>query len=472
MPGRCSDNVEGYGLMLPCAVMIRARVLGAVLVPGLLLGAALLPGCFSSCTGKPAAPAAPAAQTPVSPMPAPVVQTPTAPPPGPAVQTPEAPPPPPPEEPKKEEPPKPTLTLENMRAVREGMTQLEVQEKMGVPGALIAGTDQASVVYRWNQAGLSFLAKFENGKLIRKSIITPLGDEVPTEKVEGKTIDKDLYNGIRAGMSFDEVMGRIGIEAQPISKNSENVNIYTWRDSSGSSFTARFENDKLVKKSGLFVAKGKGKGKAEEEQAEGERPPEPNTRTAEDNAEEAAGNADDGMNGAEDNAEQAAGGTETDTAETAPPAPRKGRVTVAGASRREREAEKGGGKSGSYRPRAQLPQNMLRLPQGSYEIRVRNAADTRVKAAVVSQEGSTELTIPPGGKQSVFVNQGDYVVNFIYDDDPYTLHRGGVIPIGQWLTDMEVFLYGDTYNVQVLDKSRDKPQSRENAPNLKSEFRR
>ena len=466
MPGWCSDNVEGYRLMLPCAVMIRTRALGAVLALGLLAGMALLPGCFSSCTGKTVPPAAPAVQTPPSPMPAPSVQTPVSPAPGPAVQTPTAPPEP---EPPKVEPPKPTITIEGMRAVKEGMTQLEVQEKMGAPGALIAGTDKASTVYRWNQAGLSFLARFEDGKLTRKSIITPQGEEVPAEKDLKKTIDKDLYDGIRAGMSFDEVMGLIGIDAQPISKNGTNVTIYTWRDANGSSFTARFENDKLVKKSGLFVAKGKEK---KNEKTEGEKAEEPGAKAAAGTAEKSAGNADAAGSTKEGVGQDADNGTGDTAAEPTPPAPRKGRITVAGASRREREAEKGEGKGDhSYRPKAQLPQNLLRLREGTYEIRIHNAADSRVKAAVVSQDGSSDMTIAPGGKQSVFVNQGDYVINFIYDNDPYTLHRGGVIPIGQWLTDMEVFLYGGSYNVQVLDKSTDRPQSREKPPSLINEFR-
>ena len=447
--------------------MIRARAFVAVSALGLLLGAALLPGCFSSCTGK-SAPAAPAVQTPPSPMPAPVIQSPTTPLPGPAVQTPEAPPPPPTPEPVAQ-PPKPTLTLESKRAVKEGMTQMEVQEKMGAPGALIAGTDKASTVYRWNQAGLSFLARFEDGKLTRKSIITPQGEEIPADKDPGKTIDKDLYDGIRAGMSLEEVMNRIGIEAQPISKNNANVTIYTWRDASGSSFTARFENDKLVKKSGLFAAKAKGKGK---EKTEGEKPEEPGAKSAVDDTGKTAENQDtQGI--AKPDAGQTADKETADAAKDASaPAPRKSRVTVAGAGRREREAGQGDGKPDrSYRPRAQLPQNMLRLREGSYEIRVHNASESRVKAAVVSQEGSSEMTIPPGGKQSVFVNQGDYVVNFIYDDDPYTLHRGGVIPIGQWLTDMEVFLFGGSYNVQVLDRSTDRPASREKPSSLSNEFR-
>jgi hypothetical protein len=465
--------------MLPRAVMIRAKVLGVVLALGLLLGAALLPGCFSSCRGKPAAPAAPAApavQTPPSPVSAPVIQTPTSPPPGPDVQTPEGPPPTPEPEVKKEEPPKPILTLEGMRAVREGMTQAEVQGIIGAPGALIAGTDEASTVYRWNQAGLSFLAKFENGKLVRKSIITPQGEEISAEKDESKTIDKDLYDGIHPGMSFEEVMDRIGIEAQPISRDGATVAIYTWRDANGSSFTARFEDGKLVKKSGLFAAKGRDKaregakaeGETEGETAEGENAP-----AASANEEKTAEKAEEKNSAVENAGQPADDETGGSAAEPTPPEPRKGRVTVSGSSRREREAEKGDGKSDrSYRPRAQLPQNLHRLRNGSYEIRIHNTAGSRVKAAVVSQEGSADVTIPPGGKQSVFVNQGDYVVHFIYEDDPYTLHQGGVIPIGQWLTDMEVFLLGGSYNVQVLDRSTDRPASRGKSPSLKDEFRR
>lgn len=433
---------------------------------GLLFGAALLPGCFSSCSGKSAPPAAPAVPTPPSPMPAPapVAQTPGTPVPGPAVQTPAAPLSLDTAEEaaakaKAEEAPKPGLTLEGMRAIREGMSSTEVSEKIGAPGVLIAGTDKASTVYRWNAAGLSFLARFENGKLTRKSIITPEGDEVPAEKDERKTIDKDLYNGINPGMSFEDVMARIGIEAQPISKSNANVNIYTWRDANGSSFTARFEEGRLVRKTGLFVAKSKDQKGEEEKEGEAGSAQEQAAPEADANAGQA-----DAESGAKDGAGQAPDeDAAVETSETPPPGPRKGRVSVAGTTRREREAENGKSDR-SYRPKAQLPRNLHRLRDGSYEIRIHNTAESRVKAAVVSKEGTAEVTIAAGGMQSVFVNQGDYVVHFIYDDDPYTLHQGGVIPIGQWLTDMEVFLFGGAYNVQVLDHSTDRPPPRGDLP--------
>ena len=469
MSGPFPDKVEGYGVMQPRAFKIRARALGALLSLGLLFGAALLPGCFSSCTGKAAPPAVPAVHTPGSPLPAPAMQTPTTPAPGPAAQPPAVTVPAEAADAaaaKTEDPPKSGLTLDGMRSIREGMTSNEVSKIIGKPGVLIAGTDKASNVYRWNDAGLSFLARFENGKLARKSIITAEGDEIFAEKDERKTIDKDLYNGIHPGMSFDEVMSLIGIEAQPISKNGENVNIYTWRDASGSSFTARFENGKLVKKTGLFVAKGKARGKGKEGEKE-------EAANAEDQA--AKDWADAAAKIAEKADEKDAGNDKTDTASdsSTPPGVRKGRVTVAGASRRERQAENGDATTDrSYHPKAQLPRNLHRLRDGSYEIRIHNTGESRVKAAVVSQEGSAEVSIPPGGMHSVMVNQGDYVVHFIYDDDPYTLHQGGVIPIGQWLTDMEVFLFGGAYNVQVLDHSTDRPVSRGTPPPMINPTRR
>lgn len=469
MIGLCHDYVEGCALMLPRADKIRVKAFGAVLSLGLLLGAALLPGCFSSCTGTPAPPAAPAAQTPPAPMPAPAVQTPTAPAPGPAVQTPVAPGLPGAAagvEAPKEEPPKPSLTLESLHSIREGMTSREVSEKIGTPGVLIAGTDKASTVYRWNGAGLSLLARFEDDKLTRKSIITAKGDEISAETYEKKSIDRDLYDGVRPGMTFEEVMNRIGIEPQLISKSGAAVSLYAWRDGSGSSFVARFEDGKLVRKTGFFDAKSGDKDKGgegtEAERVEGKEAAADTEDTAE-KAEETAGvNPDNAGQTATGDSET--GDSETGAAsETVPPGPRKARITVAGSSRRERQAENGEDKP-SYRPKAQLPRNLHRLRHGSYEIRIHNTAESRVKASVVSQEGAAEATIPAGGKQSVFVNQGDYVVHFIYDDDPYTLHQGGVIPIGQWLTDMEVFLFGGSYNVQVLDHATDRPPPRDTLP--------
>lgn len=417
----------------------RARASAALLL-ALAGAAALLPqGCFSSCRGarpeppEPAASAAaPATPSPTSPLGSPS-QTPAAPPPA------AAPPP---------VIPAPTLTLEGMDAIVEGMSLSDVSARIGPPSMLIAGAPKGdNAVYRWNDRGMSFLARFEKGRLMRKNVITGDGD-IPKVSDDEVLMDRELYDNVREGMTFEEVLDLIGVAAQPVTKAGTAVAIYRWTDARGSNFTARFENGVLVRKNGFFStpAGGSAPGEVREE------PP-----------------AQSGDAGEEDYA--VAVEVPPDTGRAAPArrnpirseaAPRdEARVRVTGAGRGQETGEaRTPARPRSYRPRAKLPEVSRRLRAGSYEIRVSNTSNASVEAVVTSEEGGLKLSIPPGGRQSVKVGQGNYVLHFIYSDEPDVLHRGGDIPISRWLTDMEVFLVGETYDVRVLDRSGD----RRNAP--------
>ena len=420
------------------------RLCGGVLFLSAAAALLTLPGCFSSCGGtQPKEGPAPAVQSPTGPAPAPAVQTPASPLPAPA-QSPASPAPAPDlaPPPAAQADPEPALTLEALASVREGMTMQEVSEVIGQPTVLIAGARGNNAVYRWNEKGLSFLARFEDGHLSRKTLIDPEQDR-PKVSEEDLVVDQELFGQVREGMSLQEVLEILGAEGQSLTDptDEKTVSIYRWSDGQGSSVTARFEDGKLVRKSGSFVQPGQ---PVAEEAA-------PETEPAPEIVEEPPATEE----------------TETRAAPASRPvstsisAERAPRVRVSGASRRQREAESGDPNAGrSYKPKAQLPKFSHRLREGSYEIRVTNTAGAAADVAVVSDEGGARMTIPPGGSRSTKVNRGDYVVYFIYEDDPHTLHRGGNISISQWLTDMDVFLAGDSYDVRVLNKGAGRPESR------------
>lgn len=495
--------------------LTRRRLTGTI--RGMLLAwaacaALMVSGCFSSCDGcRPAPPPAPPAvaapgaqpQTPVTP-PGPQIQTPTTPPgsqpqtpvipPGAAVQSPPAPvaqspttPLPAPDAPPEGEglppegetpqegedaPPeeeKPVLSMDAMKSIAEGMTYEEVQAQIGDPGVLVSGNSEKTTLYRWSEGGINFLARFENGVLKRKNLMFD-GKPVRNPSPELKKIDQSIYDSVREGMTYEQVMSLIGMDAQPITKSGENVAIYKWADAQGSSFTARFENDTLTRKNGLYIAP-----KPAEEPAAAEGGAEEG-ETAGDDAEEPEPEEEDGVtmedlqrirerNASREEAYEEPAPEEPARGETPPAAEttRGGKVKVAGATRREREKESGDPNAGrSYKPRAELPKFPHSLRNGNYEIRVNNISDSDVKAVVLSDEGGIKLDIGAGGRRSAKVNQGTFVLYFIYDDDPYTLHRGGAIPIGQWMTDMEVTIIGESYDVRVLDRSGDSNSSSRN----------
>ena len=57
--------------------------------------------------------------------------------------------------------------------INPGMSYEEVKQMLGDPGMIIAGNDAENYVYRWSTGGISFMGRFENGTLIRKSIVSP-----------------------------------------------------------------------------------------------------------------------------------------------------------------------------------------------------------------------------------------------------------------------------------------------------------
>lgn len=96
-----------------------------------------------------------------------------------------------------------------------GMDYEEVEKILGVPEVVVAGREQKHQVYRWSHKGMSFLGRFENGKLVRKNIISSnSSDEVVDEKT--LQFDRSLYDSIQPGMSFDQVFEIIGMDAQPL----------------------------------------------------------------------------------------------------------------------------------------------------------------------------------------------------------------------------------------------------------------
>ena len=226
-----------------------ASAWAGLLSVALILG---VPGCFPSCEKpKPPLPArsqasaqtpttpVPRAQSPATPVPQPATQSPTTPVPTPAP----APPPPPPE-----------FSLERIGQIKEGMSYDQVLQLVGSPSVALSSQGGGALLYKWSQNGANLLCKFEDGKLSRKTV---LGGMDSAEAKEHTEITPGLYQGITEGMTLDEVMALLELEGKVVSGDPRNVALYRWTDENGSSFITRFEDGKLVKKSGLYVSKAK-----------------------------------------------------------------------------------------------------------------------------------------------------------------------------------------------------------------------
>ncbi len=400
-------------------------------------------GC-DSCLGKGPAPGTPGVQSPTAPQSAPLKQTPDSP-----VMAPSTPRPGFDDATSAEDSTTTQETSEQPTAynadtifnIKAGMSYEEVKKILGDPGVIIAGTDQENSVYRWSSEGLSFMGRFENGKLIRKTTIAAEYGEGVMDR-ETLQFDQELFDMIQPGMSFDEVLRIIGMDAQPLSSGNTPVKLYKWTDANGSSITARFENQVLKRKSGMIIA------------PDTERKPD----TADDSETDKMADADLSAKPVRDSVDDYPPLTEDttqppeQTQETTKMAPQKPRVHVVGAKRREREiAEDPSPYAGrSYRPKVKLPEFKRRLRTGSYEIRVHNTTQSRARIAIISDEGGLELSVGPNSHTATRVNRGTYQFYFIYDDAPYTLHQGHTIPVEEYLMDFAIYLFDDSSKVDFL----------------------
>ena len=351
------------------------------------------------------------------------------------MQTPTTPvpaPPPPPAEP--EAPP--ILDLKKLGEVKEGMSESEVMALLGRPGFLMSQSGETTSVYRWAEpGGPVLLARFEEGKLSRKNVING-GAEDASEK---PGLSEDKYNALTQGMSLEEALSLLEVEPRSQTTGGDGTSIVRWQDAHGSSFTARFEQGKLVRKTGFHVSAKKSTPEAETAPGPtAEEAPVPDAASATESVPE------------EDPAEPAA--TEPATEETAPAessSRARPRVSVAGKSRRQGdEADRG-----SYNPPAKLPEFTHGLRKGSFEIRINNPSEHEVKAGLRLGDRGVDVSIPAGGHRSVKVDRGNYGFYFVSDGDPYTLNGGGgAIDLNSmFATDLEIDLIDENYEVRVLN---------------------
>ncbi len=170
------------------------------------------------------------------------------------------------------------------------MSYEEVLQLIGMPGVTVATNGIDSVVYKWTSDGGSFLGKFQGGKLLRKTVQSrPKTEE---ESDTSHVLTQEQYNDVKEGMTLEEVLDRLDVQARLVTDDSQqDVTIYKWTDDHGSSFTARFENGKLVRKTGFYVGPLEKPSPLEVSESEGEESAEsmaetPETLAQEEEAEE------------------------------------------------------------------------------------------------------------------------------------------------------------------------------------------
>ncbi|MGC9054848.1 MAG: DUF3862 domain-containing protein, partial [Candidatus Hydrogenedens sp.] len=142
----------------------------------------------------------------------------------------------------------PTISLEPFSKVKLGMSYEDVVSLLGEPDYLITqSSDKQMKLYRWNRKEKVLYGRFEKGVLKRYS------GRTETSENTTNPLTRELYDQLREGMELDEVVAILQRAGTQVSSDNKGGVLYLWTDKGGSSFSARFENNKLVRKSGFYV---------------------------------------------------------------------------------------------------------------------------------------------------------------------------------------------------------------------------
>lgn len=359
-----------------------------------------------------------------------------------------------------------------------GMPYQDVKAMYGNPGQLVSGATPEEGVVRWQlEGGASVQVRFRGGQVDRFTSYAPANQSVDEATPEQK-ITRAQYDQITPGMSLYDVVESLDIEGKLMASGADGEKVYRWSDDSGASFGARFEGDKLVRKTALIepIAPDAKNLQADASPVEGENLAD---ATASEPGEEefpAQAEAEDLIEGEAESGESEdprprlpsertvyTSRSPVDSADDAPQrgtatgqvSRAEGRVRVIGKSAQAAPGAEAGAEEETYRQRrqrARLPEFRHSLRKGVYEVRVRNESGARVTAGLRQGKNGRDLTVSAGASGSFQVDRGSYEFYYIVADDPYKLEKsGGVSVDGQFQADIEIVVEEDGVTINHLD---------------------
>lgn len=334
------------------------------------------------------------------------------------------------------------LSLENMNRVHVGMPLQQVNRALGKDGEIFSSDNVDSKIYRWSDdTGASFVAKFEDGKLVRKSTFLPEGVTLPEEEEEASGVgllSEATYEKVRPGMTLDEIQTLLEVDRRVVSKSDTQVAMYEWVDRKGSNFFARFEDGRMTRKTGFHVAPMKEKDKTVRE-------PEPEETPEDAEVDTTPGAPRFVPQEIASLPEPPPLETSRETAMEAPPEPERPKVAVVGGAREDADR--------SYHPKAKFPEYTWQFRRGDYEVRIYNTADMEVKVGLRSGKHGKDVTIKPGRSASIDVEQGQYTLYFQYEDDPQNVYTGESFTIDAMrIADVEIQVFNEAYDIGTLER--------------------
>lgn len=339
--------------------------------------------------------------------------------------------------------------------VKIGMSYSEVVEVLGEPDMLVSAQKESDTyIYLWRRQESSFYGKFVKGVLSRHS-------GKFEEAMEAPPLTEELYHQVNLGMSIDEVNLLLKREGRKISGEGDEEGIFLWSDNkSGTSFSARFDGGKLVRKSS-FYSKPKVAGEVATKEKESVVKPEVEELSREENPEE---NPPGNIHPSTKEKGQTPGKLTLSSDELVPEnnlihqqsselenmenkddvrsSPNPQRIISVG-KRTQVEGQKVSPDQSMKETgrKAKLPAFTYQLREGSYEIKIHNPLDVEVTVGIRSEKRGKNFTIEPRGARSVKVPRGEYQIYYIRSDEPSRVIDGGSVNIdGLFVGDVDIHL--------------------------------
>ncbi len=335
--------------------------------------------------------------------------------------------------------------------VKAGMSYSEVVEVLGEPDMLVsAQKENDTYIYLWKKKGLFFYGKFVKGVLSRHS-------GKFEEAMEAPPLTEELYHQVNLGMSIDEVNLLLKREGRKISGEGDGEGIFLWSDNkSGTSFSARFDGGKLVRKSS-FYSKPKVVGEVATKEKESVVQPEveelskdesplenmpSSTKEKVETTEELTQSPDELVPESNLIHHQSSESENMETKSNVQSFPNPQRIVSVG-KRTQIEGQKITTDQSVKETgrKVKLPTFTYQLREGSYEIKIHNPLDVEVTVGIRSEKRGKNFTIEPGGVRSVKVPRGEYQIYYIRSDEPSRVIDGGSVNIdGLFVGDVDIHL--------------------------------
>lgn len=352
------------------------------------------------------------------------------------------------------------MLAEDFEALPLGISYEDAVAAMGERGR--TSGEGESLACRWRSEGRTYVARFEGGKLARKAVLGSV--PVPAKEVpQGPVLTAVAVSALEEGMRVSDADALLGLAGERIGADEEGGAAYRWRDGQGNRCTAWFQEDRLVRKSGLYRA-----GSLEETPAAAEAEQPALAGGESDSSRETITIAAP----AEENPPAQVEVESVPPEEPTPSTPvaeepeavaqrsKTGKVVVLGAAR-EPAAEAGAETSDEGRVtrlaekkrarRAQLPGYSHSLRRGVYRLRIENAGESTLMAGLRAGRWGQDVKVAPGKTQELRLDRGAYHLYFISGSDPYTLRDGGAIRIdGESLSDARVVVYETDAEIESL----------------------